>query len=153
MAIANWVWKETAEVLGVVGIIAGITFLGFELRQNNELMSAQERFNRLQIVTEAWASWAIDGELTEIRVRAGTNEPLTEVEYRRVDGALMRVFLNLDWIYRELPEDSPEVSQIRVTQRRSFANDASYRRVWEDRKSSFSPEFVQWMEENVVSER
>ena len=116
-------------------------------------MSAQERFNRLQIVTELWASWAIDGELTEIRVRAGTNEPLTEVEYRRVDGALMRVFLNLDWIYRELPEDSPEVSQIRVTQRRSFANDASYRRVWEDRKSSFSPEFVQWMEENVVNER
>ena len=144
---------QTITILANVGVIAGIIFLGVELQQNNELMSAQERFNRLAIVTEAWASWAEDGELTEIRVRASNNEPLTEVEYRRIDGALMRVFLNLDWIFRELPEDSPERNQIRETQRRSFANDPSYRRVWEDRKSAFSPEYVQWMEENVVNER
>ena len=142
---------QALSLLANVGVIAGIAFLGYELRQNNELMSAEARFNRLTVVTEAWASWAQDGELTELRVRAGNNEPLSEAEYRRVDGALMRVFLNLDWIYRELPEDSPERSQIRISMRRAFADDASYRKVWEDRKDGFSPEFVRWMEENVVS--
>ena len=44
-AIASWVWKETAKVLGVLGIIAGIVFLGFELSQNNDLLAAQPRYN------------------------------------------------------------------------------------------------------------
>jgi len=47
VAIAKWVWKETAEVLGVVGIIAGIVFLGFELRQNNQLLVEEARYNNL----------------------------------------------------------------------------------------------------------
>ena len=49
MAVKKWVWKEAAEVIGVLGIIAGIVFLGSELRQNNELMAEQQRFNRLSI--------------------------------------------------------------------------------------------------------
>ena len=63
-------------------------------------MEAQGRFNRLTIVNEAWGSWAEDGDLTELRVRAGNNETLSEAEQRRVEGALMRVFVNLDWIHR-----------------------------------------------------
>lgn len=34
MAIAKWVWKETAEVLGVLGVIASMVFVGVEVRQN-----------------------------------------------------------------------------------------------------------------------
>jgi len=54
LALPNWVWKETAEVLGVVGIIAGIVFLGFELRQNNELMEAETRRGLLEINLGLW---------------------------------------------------------------------------------------------------
>ena len=34
MAKPSWIWKETAEVIGVLGIIASIVFLGYEMRQN-----------------------------------------------------------------------------------------------------------------------
>ncbi|HEY5622263.1 MAG TPA: hypothetical protein VIV14_00785 [Gammaproteobacteria bacterium] len=34
MAIAKWVWKETAEVLGIIGVIASMIFVGLEIRQN-----------------------------------------------------------------------------------------------------------------------
>ncbi len=34
MAIAKWVWKETAEVLGVLGVIASLIFVGVEVSQN-----------------------------------------------------------------------------------------------------------------------
>ena len=34
MADANWIWKESAEVLGVLGVIASMIFVGVEIRQN-----------------------------------------------------------------------------------------------------------------------
>ncbi len=63
----------------------------------------------------------------------------------------MAIFVMLEWTFRELPIDSPEVNQVREVQRYNFANDASFSRVWEARKNSFDPAFVAWMEENVVA--
>ena len=34
LANINWIWKETAEVLGVLGVIASMIFVGVEIRQN-----------------------------------------------------------------------------------------------------------------------
>jgi len=34
LAKASWIWKETAEVLGVLGVIASMIFVGVEIRQN-----------------------------------------------------------------------------------------------------------------------
>ena len=151
MALKKWIWKETAEVLGVVGIIAGIAFLGFELRQNNELMEADARYNRLSIVTDAWRLIAEHRDLTELRVRADNNEALTSAEERRVTAAIMSVYVLIEWTYRELGEDSTEMSQVREVQLYNFANYPTYGRVWEARKQSFDPAFVQWYEANVVN--
>ena len=150
MAIANWVWKETAEVLGVLGIIAGIVFLGFELRQNNELMEADARFNRLSIVTDAWRFSAEHGDLTELRVRSDNDEALSDAEERRVTATIMAVYVLLEWTYIELGEDSTALNQVREVQLYNFANYPTYGRVWEARKQSFDPAFVQWLEANVV---
>ena len=41
MAKPSWVWKETAEVIGVLGVIASLIFVAFEIRQNtNAVRSA-----------------------------------------------------------------------------------------------------------------
>jgi hypothetical protein len=34
MADKNWIWKESAEVLGVLGVIASMIFVGIEISQN-----------------------------------------------------------------------------------------------------------------------
>ena len=143
--------NQAIGILANVGVLGGLLLLAYELRQNNDLMEAEGRFNRLSIVSAAWGSWAVDGDLTELRVRAGKEEELRDFELRRVEGAIMRVFVNLEWIHRELPEGSPERNFTREVQRRNFANDASYRKVWESRKSAFDPGFVEWMEANVVN--
>ena len=36
MAEVNWIWKESAEVLGVLGVIASMIFVGVEIRQNTD---------------------------------------------------------------------------------------------------------------------
>ena len=77
MAIKNWVWKETAEVLGVAGIIAGIVFLGYELRQNNELMAAEARATRLSLQADLWGSLAENPGLAALLVKDRSGESLT----------------------------------------------------------------------------
>lgn len=150
MAVKKWVWKETAEVLGVVGIIAGIVFLGYELRQNNELMAAEARFNRLSAVSDAWRFAAEHGDLTELRARADAGETLSVAEERRVGSSIMAVFVLIEWTFRELGEDSTELNQVREVQQYNFSNYPTYGQVWGERKQSFDPAFVQWLEENVV---
>jgi len=34
LAEVNWIWKESAEILGVLGVIASMIFVGVEIRQN-----------------------------------------------------------------------------------------------------------------------
>ena len=34
MAKPSWIWKETAEILGVIGVVASLIFVGVEVRQN-----------------------------------------------------------------------------------------------------------------------
>jgi len=34
LAEVNWIWKESAEVLGILGVTASLIFVGVEIRQN-----------------------------------------------------------------------------------------------------------------------
>jgi hypothetical protein len=120
-------FAQTISIVANLGVIAGIVFLGLELRYNAD--------NR---------------DLAELRERARAGEELSRVEYWRVDGSIMAIFVMLEWTFRELSADSLEMNQVREVQRYNFENDASYRRVWEGRKNSFDPAFVEWIEQNVV---
>ncbi|MGI9258056.1 MAG: hypothetical protein ACR2QQ_04415 [Gammaproteobacteria bacterium] len=141
---------QLLEVIASLGVIAGIVFLGFELRQNNDLIAAEARFNRLSMAVDSWRYNAENADLAELRERARNREEPSRVEFWRVDGSIMAIFVMLDWTFRELPVDSPEIIQVRQVQRYNFANDASFNRVWEARKDTFDPAFVQWIEENVI---
>ena len=142
---------QTITILANVGVIAGIIFLGVELRQNNELMAAEARFNRVMMSNEGWRSLAENGDLTELRVRAWNNEALTEAEQMRVYAAAMRVLVNMEWMYRELPADSPERNYMRDQLRSSFSSGPTTGSVWQERKAAFDPSFVQWVDDNIVN--
>jgi hypothetical protein len=148
MAIKKSVWKETAEVLGVVGIIAGIVFLGYELRQNNELMAAEARFNYLVLVTNAYSDLAFNRDYAELRIKSANGETLDATDYLQLEAAVMRVLTTFQWTYLELPVDSPEQISLRDTAQRLF-DEAIFRRVWNDRKSGFDEPFVHWLEQEI----
>lgn len=142
---------QAFHILANIGVLGGILLLAFELQQNNELLAAEARFNRVTMVVDAWRFRAEHSELYELRERANNNEVLSRAEQMRVDASVMAVFVMLDWTFRELSKDSPELNQVREVQKYNFANEATYNKVWEARKNSFDPTFVQWMEENVIS--
>lgn len=143
---------QLASLVANLGVIVGILLLAFELNQNNELMEAEARLNRTILAIDAWRATSENPELTELREKEKRGEPLSSAETRQIDAAVMSVFVTIEWAFGELPRDSSEVNQIREVQRYNFANSPEYKRVWQSRKKSFDPEFVQWMEDNVVSQ-
>ena len=143
--------KDNIEVVGIAAVVLSLVFVAYEIRQNNELMAADARQVRTSMVIDSWRFGAENGDLAELRGRERSGEELTDVERERVDMLVMAVYVSLDWQFRELSANSPEMNQVREVQRYNFANKSEYPRVWEDRKNSFRPEFVQWMEENVVN--
>lgn len=143
--------EQIMNLIANLGVIIGIFFLAYELRQNNELMEAEARLNRTILAINSWRSTAENPALTELREKEKRGETLTSAETRQVDAAVMAIFVTIDWAFGELPLDSAEVRQIREVQRYNFSNSPEYRRVWQERKNSFNPDFVRWMEANVVN--
>ena len=141
---------QTISALANLGVIAGILLLAYELRQNNSLMEAEARFNRMSMGVNAWYFNAGNVDLAVLRERAKNNESLDGAEQRRVDSGMMALYVMLEWTFREMGSDSPAMDQVREVQRYNFSNDVSYSRVWEARNPSFDPAFVQWMQENVI---
>jgi hypothetical protein len=135
-----------------VGVLGGLLLLAFELRQNNELMEAEARMHRTAMSVDAWRFFAENGDLVELREREKSGEELSSVETRRIDGSIMSIFVIVAWTFAELSEESSDLRQVREVQRYNFANSPEYRRVWEARKTTFDPAFVQWMEKNVVNQ-
>lgn len=145
---------QTITILANLGVIAGIVFLGIELRQNNELIEAQARYVRTERITGvARDMFAVPGR-AEMIVKLGNGEALTEAEdYKLYMFNLMRL-RGLESQWRDQVEGNLEinVAGMREAFRGNIFN-APMQNAWEQSKRSFPSEFVAWMEENIVNER
>ncbi len=137
---------QTITILANIGVLAGIIFLGVELQQNNELMAAQARFNRLSIATESATILAENPDLAGFLLRANNGEALAPIEEARLDYYFIRLFSNMDWTYNEIPESLIPIERWRV-----ITSEPSRQKFWEARKAEFSDDFVQFMDANFFN--
>jgi len=144
-------FDQAITIIANIGVIGGILLLTYEIQQNNELMRTEARQTRMNMAVDFWMFTAEHGDFAEIKKRSQNGEELNDVEQLRLDSQIMAVYVLLEWTFRELPEGSSEMNQVRNVQFQNFTNKPEYPRVWEARKKSFDPAFVQWMEENVVN--
>ena len=132
-------------ILANLGVIAGIVFLAVELGQNNELMAAEARFNRLSIATESMTILAENPDLAEFLLRANASEALAPHEQARLDYYLVRTFFNMQWTYNEVPE-----SLYPIERWRAVMNEPARQRSWEAHKAELSTAYVEFVDENVI---
>ena len=157
VAIKSWIWKEIAEVIGVLGIIAGIVFLGFELRQNNDFLAAQARYNLR--VQRLGALEAVDSaHVMEALLKYGSGDNATPAEIAISRTLAVRLIGLWDWQYDEYRAGMLERQQLPVgAWRLWYHGQGQYpvpvEEMWQIRKEIVNPDFVQFMEENVVNER
>ncbi len=158
MAKPSWIWKDTAEVIGVLGIIAGIVFLGFELRQNNELLEAEARYNHMQARSGVMSQLHQNAGLATIVAKAREHQPLTSAEQTQLDYFYFDMFVAWEWEYREGEEGSLEVPI--WAYRESFRNlpgteipiSPGQAEAWEKHRPAFSADFVEFMDQEVLAD-
>ena len=139
---------QALQLLANFGVIAGIVFLGVELRQNNELMAQQQRYNRLLMATGTNDLILENPHVAALTVKSEQGlEALTAIELRQVLALEMRVLRSQEWSFLELPRDEPLVTQWKDISKRE-----SWRLVWARINLDLDPEFVLFMEENVIDQ-
>ena len=145
---------QTVSVLANIGVIAGIIFLGVELRQNNELMEAEARAASNARVLDIAEMVSTDVDLANALIRAKSGETLTESEELRVYAFQMWNFRGQEAYFREYQAGTVEFLPVDRWRRNFHTNPwnaQSRAESWSRAKADLRADFVQWMEENVVN--
>jgi hypothetical protein len=150
---------EIGQVLTIVanvGVIAGIAFLVMEVRQNNRLLAAQARYSLRQYrndiadtlmlphVLEATHKWAAGEELSAMERSSGLMAALKLIEL-------------WEWQYGEYAAGMLKRNELPIAAWRLWFHGEGplpvpVRGIYELRKGVLNADFVQFFEQNVISE-
>ena len=139
-------------LLANLGVIAGIAFLGIEVKQNNDLLAAESSITYMMFRVGVNERWADDAELMDLRIKSSANQDLSPEEDVRLRYDAQSVFAYWAWVFessqtgrlQELREDTN--AWINTMQRYPYFRDA-----WQNNKSTYPESFVIYMDENVLS--
>ena len=146
---------DVGQVVGIlanIGVVAGIIFLAIEVGQNNELMRAAARDAQNQRVMNYVEQVYMTPGLAEIIVRARNGAPLTEAEDLILFHRQLRLLRGFEVQYREYMQGAVDSlpqswgKHFYVGQNRN----PPLIGVWEEAKTTLRPEFVKYVEENVI---
>ncbi len=139
-------------ILANVGVIAGIVFLAFELRQNNDLLASQARSN-LTTATESYLQNVVAnaGGIADIIIKVQTEE-LSSVERFRLNVHWALLLTNWESMYAEVEAGPLVENNIPILLwARTLAGNPDLRDSWEVSKENRSAGFVRFIEEQVLT--
>ncbi len=141
-------------------VVAGIVFLAFELKQNNELLDAEIRMIRHNVRAADYLLPLEHRQYANTLIKKSHGEPLSEYESLILNRAIATTLYNYQYVFTEyslgrIAESSLPISQWRTDFDGDISSSLEYwpdlREYWEARKNlDFDPEFVKWMDENIV---
>ena len=109
---------RAVNTLANLGVIAGIVFLAFELRQNNEMMRAQTRGELSRDTIELLSINMNDAAYADVLMRGNDGEELSDVEryqYELHRNAFIWLWENITYQYEiGLYDEAEFVTQIEV---------------------------------------
>jgi len=148
--------SETLHLLANLGVIAGILFLGVELKQNNDLMEMEARATLTENLQDGWYQLSSDPGLVELFIKDRDGQELSEVEEMRLNAYWMGMLMRREWQHEHFPDAETGVDGLQ----RLFSTYGSLRRAWGGTESAarsagkdnFSPEFVRFVEAEILPE-
>ncbi len=143
-------------ILGAnLGVLVGIIFLAIELRQNNELLEAQTRAENFDRII-GFAEQIIENPALATALRkTENNEEITEVEDILLRAMALRTLRQFEWTFGEVQAGRLEGPLPVDIYRKGFRGEGIFRwpigEYWAVMKEYFAPDFVQFVEENIVN--
>ena len=155
MAKDNWIWRETAEIIGVLGVIGSLAFVAFEIRQNNELLAADARAYRHEIRSQNSNRQFLENPgLATLKVKVDSGAPLSEVEQYLIDRYFNQILLDFQFSFVEFERGQLSAEDLNIeTMRNTFIRNSGMSRYWNDHSNAyFRPDFVQWLNANIATQ-
>ena len=156
MRKVSWVWKETAEIIGVLGVIGSLIFVAFEIGQNNELLAAEARANRHENRSQNSNRQFLENpHLADLIVRANNGASLTEVEQYTIERFFNQTLLDFQFVFVEYQRGQFDEYDLALESMKSaFYRNSGMQRYWnESAEIHLRPDFVLWMNENIVDKK
>ena len=138
---------QSVAIVANLGVIAGIVFLAFELRQNNQLLRAQAQMQLAENRQGANEDIYQDEGIAQILVKAGRGEELDDVEQLR----LTRLWANSfsKWQAEFAQMKSGLLTDEDVTPgawNRALHFNPGMLAAWRESRDRFPQDFVEWTE-------
>lgn len=144
---------QTIQIIANVGVIAGIVFLGYEMRQNTQVARQEAYSSFTQSITDVNTTLMSNSELAEIvaRAREGARRsdfsPTEQFQYDLTIVSLVRVF---EGLYQSLEEGIVDESYFDTIREGTGPWSQDYfREYWPIVRQTFDPEFVEFFEERL----
>ncbi len=150
-------YAYVGEIIAAIAVIASLVYIGSELRQNTEALQTQSRYNLINLRIGAMDIQLQNFELLDALHRYVDGEDLSAAERSAVNLHSMRLLEMWQWQHGEFQAGTLTLEQLPVESWRSFYHDNilpnALSEIWEMRRRTLRPDFVQFMVENVVNER
>lgn len=153
MREVSWVWREIAEIIGVLGVIGSLIFVAFEIRQNNELLAAEARALRHENRShDSNRQFLNNPHLAELVFKSNSGQQLTDVEQFTMERMFNQMLLNFQYVYVETQRGQLDEGDLNPSlMKHAFYSNAGMPKYWQEAaEKQFLPDFVQWMNENIV---
>jgi hypothetical protein len=142
---------QTITILANVGVIAGIVFLAFELRQNNDQLALQAQAQLQERRNSIMALVINNPDLVELL--GEDPAALTVAERDQVLMLGMRMLLNFEDQYQDVQsgvlDENAVIRQLRAVYHRPRMKHA-VPFAWATYKQRATPDFQAWMEQNMI---
>ena len=162
MTKIDWTkWSAIAEILSAIAIVFTLVYLSTQTRyladqtaqsivqtqQNNALLEAQARYNHQEVRSSFRAVPRDNREFAEILVKADRGEVLLPVEQLQLESHWKQMFSAWEWEYFESKTGRFDLP---VAGYRNGIQGPGALEHWEVTKGRLHPEFVAWVDKNVV---
>jgi hypothetical protein len=148
----------TIGILANLGVIAGIVFLGLELRQNNQLLQAEAIGALLETRINRSAELARNQGVAALLAKNSRREALTDEEMLRLTQFHIRIFLGFEKTYFLFQEDviSEEYMRTNLPLMKGAFNEKdvtqSPYQTWETFKALAHPAYARFIEQCVLAD-
>ncbi len=144
--------KHNIEIIANVGVLLGIILLAYEVNQNNQLLAAESRATHMLIRGDEFRQRASDEGLMKLRLKFLENGNLSQDELWRLESDASSLFTKWEWEFEQYLDGALEAIPIR-----GYVQDISrfphLLTTWQNSgNTAFTPDFVAFMEENVISQ-
>ena len=143
--------SRTINTLANLGVIAGIVFLILEIRQLQQQMEAQTSFNYYSSLRSDLAQVAASPYLGGIVAKLFSGVELSEEERASAEAFRSNILNQWEYGWREMEAGRFDSSQFNIAEKtNTFQSFPGLRAQWEQQSSSMNPNFVEFMQDNVI---